>query len=641
MAAEIFSPFFGAYNARHLNPEEVASQFVTSEKFRTLISLRHSLLIGPRGSGKTHLLKMLQPKSLAAWKHNEADTTRKSVRFFGVFIAADVTWKAQVEERTRTLPNELADKYARAIFILHVRESLITCVLQMTHDRPKNDEALYQKFDLSHSQEATLVETISNSWRMEPRINSLLSLRQCVVDTLSKFKLTEDSSHLEIEKLVSGVQPDILSTTRQLIEAFNSISGEFDARWALCFDELEIAPESIQRELFECLRSTDRRILFKLAVSPFNAHTQLLNSVTTAAPFNDYDPIPLWFTDIKESNQFCLQMWAHITKNTGAAGLPPWAILKHSKFHFSEQSDSKQSRYANGGEWAKTFASLASIDTSFAAFLTRKGIRPTALDTLPTAVRDQVVRKIAPLVGFRNAYLKADDPDWSPRTKRIKSRVLKTPPSDIFSGWEAICLATEGNPRWFNGLVSRLLLKWTKQGGIIPLTTQAREFTVASEKFLAWISAVPVPTTGLTGPLENGIRGLIDILGDEFRKGVLNEEFSADPVLAFTVTSELPESIKDLLVSALNVGAIVSMNDRQVDFTLKNLVGHRFRLVHLLAPKYRLPLRTGDARSLQQLLNASQLEKSQRKSPRRIPPTKAQRPVEVVLPKSRKQKDLF
>jgi hypothetical protein len=638
MTTDSFSPFFGAYNARHLNPEEVASQFVSSEKFRTLISLRHSLLIGPRGSGKTHLLKMLQPKALAAWDHSEADSTRKAVKFFGVFIAADVTWRAQVQERTRTLQPDLADKYARAVFILHLREALVSCLLQMTHDRPIKDKHSFQRVSLTPVLEGELVATIANSWGIIPRLNSLLSLRQCVVDTLSKFKLSENTSHVEVEILVNSVQPDVMSTVRQLIEAFNSLTGNFDARWALCFDELEIAPEIIQQELFECLRSTDRRVLFKLAISPFNAHTQLLNKATTAAPFNDYDPIPLWFTDIKESATFCRNMWDHLVQGTAAEGLPPWAILDHSKFHFADSSASGVSKYAKNGPWARAFTSLASIDPSFSDYLKRKNIRPTALDSLPGSVKDQVVRKVAPLVGFRNAYLKADDTDLRVNP-RVKKRVLKTPPSDIFSGWEAICLATEGNPRWFNGLVSRLLIKWRSQGGLLPRTVQAREFTVASEKFLAWISAVPVPTSGLTGPLENGIRGLLDVLGSAFRNEVLGGKFSADPVLAFTVASDLPDSIKELLVSALNVGAIVSMSDRQVDFTLTNLAGHKFRLVHLLAPEYRLPLRTGEDRSLQLLINDQHL-KSKGLQVNRF--SRKVRPVsEIVLPRSKKQKDLF
>ena len=79
--------FYSSYNARHLDAEEVARAFVPSAKFRQLIGLQHSLLVGARGSGKTHLLKMLQPKALNAWDHPDADELRKRIGYWGIFVA--------------------------------------------------------------------------------------------------------------------------------------------------------------------------------------------------------------------------------------------------------------------------------------------------------------------------------------------------------------------------------------------------------------------------------------------------------------------------------------------------------------------------------------------------------------------------
>ena len=95
----------------------------------------------------------------------------------------------------------------------------------------------------------------------------------------------------------------------------------------------------------------------------------------------------------------------------------------------------------------------------------------------------------------------------------------------------------------------------------------------------------------------------MDWLNHWGRLNVLEGEFTPDPVLAFTLPKEPDGAMKELLVSALNVGAIVSMNEKSVDLTLGNLRGHKFRLVHLLAPIYKLPLRTGEDRALQLLVH--------------------------------------
>lgn len=45
-------PFLSAFNAKAMSFEEVARQFVVSEKFQQLAGQWNSLLVGPRGSGR-------------------------------------------------------------------------------------------------------------------------------------------------------------------------------------------------------------------------------------------------------------------------------------------------------------------------------------------------------------------------------------------------------------------------------------------------------------------------------------------------------------------------------------------------------------------------------------------------------------
>ncbi|MGH8546796.1 MAG: hypothetical protein ACREX3_24925, partial [Gammaproteobacteria bacterium] len=62
---------YGTYNARMLSPEEIARTFVINENYRKLLMNEHSVLRGPRGTGKTTLLKMLTAPALREWKDRE------------------------------------------------------------------------------------------------------------------------------------------------------------------------------------------------------------------------------------------------------------------------------------------------------------------------------------------------------------------------------------------------------------------------------------------------------------------------------------------------------------------------------------------------------------------------------------------
>src|SRR4051812_44087591 len=93
---ESLSPsIFESFNARPLDPAQVANTFVPSTPFEDLLKRRHTLIVGPRGSGKTTLLKMLQLDALRAWKHIEADRYRGLIDFTGVFIPTDISWSVQ------------------------------------------------------------------------------------------------------------------------------------------------------------------------------------------------------------------------------------------------------------------------------------------------------------------------------------------------------------------------------------------------------------------------------------------------------------------------------------------------------------------------------------------------------------------
>jgi hypothetical protein len=544
---------------------------------------------------------MLQPKALAAWNGEEAERARRDIHYWGVFTPADINWKIQVDRKAESLGRQGADEFVNAVFLSHFREAFVACILQLTRDRPRTDHGdSSTRAEMSKATEIEFCVELANAWKLSLGIPSLDGLKVALVDELTQPGRTRSYSEFTpyMKRLVGM---NLIDVAREISTHFVAANGLYDARWALCFDELEIAPTSIQEDLFQYLRSTDQNLVFKLAISPSNDASGLLNSVGSASANNDCDAIPLWFVDQKEREMFCERLWHKLASGTPAEHYAPHVLLQRSRLQYANIEISHgPRRYQGAHSWRNEFISLERKDHSFAEYLRKNEVKSDALELTPRSKMNSVVRKIAPLVGFRNSYF-VDQRGESPA--HAVRKPLKRPPPDVFSGWEAICAATEGNPRWFSGIASRLILKWRQSlsGKELTREQQAHELETSAKKFLAWINAIPVDVAG-DGSLQLSVSDLIAALAKYFEQSVIGRTFTADPVLSFLVDEATPESIQRLVIAALNIGAVVISDDEDVNLIGASPVGRNFRLVHLLAPVLSLPMRKGKSRLLSTIL---------------------------------------
>lgn len=598
------SGFFSSFNARHLGAEDVARSFVPNTKFRQLAALQNSLLVGPRGSGKTHLLKMLQPKALNAWEHPDADEVRRSVAYWGVFVPADEAWRQQVESRVEGLASDLQSRFRAAMFTAHVQRSVVDCFLQLTHDRPSQDRG-YASVSLPAIKEVELCHVIAQSWMVQPRVHSLLGVRQALIDRCADLYEASDSQEA-VRALLERCQTQAVQSALRGTNAFDSVVGRFGGRWCLLFDEIEIAPAEVQDLLFRALRSSDQSLLFKIALSPSTQAASVFREAVGPSAGNDFDEISL-YSDAREAAAFCESLWENLAKGTTSEHLPPGVVLGHSTFSESEGA----APYAKGGRWQTSSSSLAKKDPSYRRFLQHYSIDPDNLASAPPKLRDAVVRKIAPIVGFRDFMFRLDEKRGTLRSHG------KRKPSDLYSGWEALCLVSEGNPRWFTGMAKALLLGRAATVSRREISREA-QFTVlaaASRKFLDYVSTIPTKHTIADDDAENGLKSLLAELTRRFREQLLSEDFSLDPVLSFEVDERVTPAVRDAVFDGLYSGAFVPVGDvdRQFAFS-SDLAGQRLRVTYLVAPLELLPLRTGKARALSTLLlrNRSRTSKRQR-----------------------------
>src|SRR5659263_62330 len=110
---------FETYNARYLSIEEVAKSFISNRDFERLYQSSHSILMGPRGCGKTTLFKMLTPKALSVWNSDNAELHKSKINFWGIYIPADKQWDRQLKNFQAKFKDESFQKI--------VIKCIITC----------------------------------------------------------------------------------------------------------------------------------------------------------------------------------------------------------------------------------------------------------------------------------------------------------------------------------------------------------------------------------------------------------------------------------------------------------------------------------------------------------------------------------
>ena len=404
-----------------------------------------------------------------------------------------------------------------------------------------------------------------------------------------------------------------LSFEATLLEAIDIVESatHVGRRWGILFDELELASPFLQTAIFRRLRSaSSERLLYKLAVVPHVPTAEILNQVNTPGISNDWTPIPLWYTDQSEALRFCRDLWSQVAKSVGAGELDPITVFGSSHDEgISERSGhlpgTKPGKYLLKSQRQKEFASLYNKDPTFRDYLKVRGIAPDALHRLPPKVMDSTVRKIAPLVTYRDQLIEGfvgNTPKM--RAARIFPR--------LYSGWEAICIVSEGNPRWFRSIIDSLLSDWNRHGRMVSRNVQCRELDRASRRFRALVAACPV---GEPGPILNDVQGpleFVEVIARVHKEKLLEYQFKADMLLTFECDAEADDALLHFLSACLNVGAVISADDEDAALSLSGLRGRLFRLSYLLAPSLVLPLRSGKARAMSSIFSKTSVQRFRR-----------------------------
>lgn len=582
-----------ATNAKHSDASELIETFVPSAHFTQTLVKGHSILLGPRGSGKTTILRMLSNEVLPNWKHSEAENYRNSISFEGIYVRGDRVWGEMIKSLEHSnVQKDTRKALAVAAFNSHVFSATIGAMERALLLHSKRAE---KKVVPNKSEMASCLKEIADTLYLSDAGLSFDSLsfaleRRVIEINAICYELTFYKSDDDIENLrrYPYLAINLPLTLDLILDRFDKCLKRPSHKWALLLDEFEIAPLELQRQVLSDLRSANKKYIYKVALIPCGAFvTHKKRGEIQSTKNNDYSIIELWHKSKNDLNKFCVDFMEKKYKRH------PREVFGETKFATKDQSGKWSEK------WLDEFLELKNKDKSFENFLIEKKILLNELDD-DGPNRDRL-RKIAPLVAFRNALrAESDEIDSGPKRSRKKL-------PDFYTGWQAITAISEGNPRWLTIMLNSLLSEETES--ILEFNMQYDKVLKTSKAFLAMIKTAAL-TNNMGVSTKTPPVSIICRIQEGIIKRLINDSFKEDLPLSFTVGENTEEDVINSLRIALNYGAIVCTSDSDDIDDYQELKGKDFRVSYLLAPVLQLPLKSDRSVSLATLMAKEQNAKS-------------------------------
>ena len=590
-------PMISRFNARFLSPEEIVETFVPCDQFKHICEPNNSIVVGPRGSGKTTLFKVLHPVALSSWGNSKAPDYIKTLKFRPIYIPTDINWQSQWEftpsgEEMR----EFKIRVQTAAFLSHT----LRCTI----------EALEGYISINPTSPASHLSIKTDRDRIFVFCKEFAITFN--IKNIKDYSLTGLKNHLDrrilylgevVERLKANAFNDkdkdnsifyqeIGPTISGLTNLINNYFCKNGIRqWAYMFDELEIAPRKLIVALLNLVRSFNQESYLKLSLVPQSKEYNVLKNTHRAAEGSDHKVIKLYYEKREQSDSFSKKFIGRLFQDHGINIKEAETIFGVSEL----PSSTKRSGYEVNSDNHKRVLSLYNKDKGFQNWLANKKIRKNDLnniDTLGENSRASLFRKIIQSIVLRDNYLRNDGTRGS--TNQYK----------LYVGWPSIYSIVDGNPRRLLELIDPLIHEYKESGEQISTSVQAQEIRSAILRFRSLLSTIPVSENNDGKLAFKSILEILDRIGNAFSEQILGDKFIADTSLCFKIDDAVPQEVVTALSEALNQGAIILVNNNNPHFIMDDIRNCVFRLNFMLSPYYRIPIRKDSkSRKLSNLLN--------------------------------------
>jgi hypothetical protein len=587
---------FEIENARNLTREELVDTFVPTQFFWRLLSAKHHVILGSRGSGKTAIAKMLSHDHLSRLNEVRARSAISAKAFIGIYVPTRLEWVGGLKNKPWQSETEREEFF-------QWRLNLSSCAALLSTLKSCLERYVRGLGDQARTERALSLE-LSQAWG-DPgfKFETFRSLHRHLQDV-------EFRKHQQLARARSGGKANVeeepggisfssdlfIPLRRGITLASRLLEVNEGSAWLVCLDEAEFLDESHHRILNSHMRAYPDNLYFKITTMPYCHYTLATNAGVSLDVGHDFeyayvdtDPV-LYERTVGETGrigtQFARKLFSKRADASGLVDRQPRKSIHWSQAKEGEAQPLTVKDLLGESELLDPNVSDWRFDSRYMTLLEKYG----SAETVARAKNLLGSKKFMPAIGrkIQGALLLREARDLLRGNQEV----------GVYSGASMAIRCGDANPRRlirvFNSL---LLIDWNKvRRGRWPTISEKNQ-TRALRK-LSTSTLVRVNSEPHLGP---ALYIFLKEIGQYMHACLHDQPVTTDQVSSIKIDSDISDVHWEVIKRAVGLGLLFPNFGPSYRDEMPDREGV-FHLAYILAPHFFILPRRGKYRSLSTII---------------------------------------